>query len=312
MSRTLRIITRKSPLARAQTDLVCNAIKKIEPDINIEIEAVMSDGCEERFDGDLKQEGGKGMFVKGLEKALLENKADIAVHSMKDVPTDEELPKGLEISAVLPRGDIRDVVICKEADSFAELKEGSRIGTCSPRRAAQIKAAFPGFKILPLRGNVDTRIQKMKDGEVDAIILAKSGLDRLGLSSEITDVLQPDLMCPSASQGIVGIECRQDDVNTKKILARINHEHTFMCLQAEREMLKILQGDCFTAVGAHCEVTLSGENLRMIAMVASIDGREIIWSRQKMAYGKHLEIGRATAEDLLAQGAEALIRPKAA
>jgi hydroxymethylbilane synthase len=305
----IRVATRKSKMAVTQTKQVVRALEAANPGLECELVEMHSDGCYDKFKGNIKDAGGKGVFIKRLELALLNDEADIAVHSLKDVPTDEELPEGLEIAATVEREDRRDVAVCREGESFAGLKPGSRVGTSSIRRAAQIRANFPYLEVVPLRGNADTRIQKLDDGEVDAAILAKAGLERINLQHRIDMVFEPDILCPALTQGILAIECRSEDKDVIDALAKINHEHTFICAMAEREMLKKLQGNCLTPVGGYCEVTQSGENLRLIAMVAAEDGSEMVWTRQKMPYGQHLEIGRTAAEDLLSKGAAQFIKP---
>ena len=309
---SLRIATRKSRLACVQAEAVGKLLMEKNPNLSVEYVEIVSEGCFEKNQGDLKAIGGKGLFVKALQQALLEGKADIAVHSMKDFPTDEQAPEELVVPAVLPRADRRDVIISKNNTHLATLKDGTTVGTSSPRRAAQLKHNFPHLFTKPLRGNVETRIQKMNDGEVDAIILAKAGLDRLGLSSKITDVLEPDILCPAAGQGIVGMECRAADGNIIAALEELNHTETFTALKAERAMLTTLQADCYTAVGGYAEVTKSGENIRMIACVAAQDGSRLLWSRQKMPVTEPISLGKFIANDLLQQGAEKLLRPKAA
>ena len=306
MARKFKIVTRKSKLALIQVNLVIDALKAKNPDFECEIIEVLSQGCYDRFKGDIKELGGKGVFVKDLEKALLAEEADFAVHSMKDVPTDEDMPAGLEIPSVLKRADIRDVIVCREGDSLVSLKEGSVIGTSSVRRSSQVYANFPHLKTAPIRGNVDTRLQKLKNGEVDAIMLAKAGMDRLGLTDRITEVMEPDMIVPACSQGIVGIQCRSSDSETKALLESINHKETFICLEAERAMLEKLGGDCNTPVGGHCEITKGG-NLRLLAMVAAPDGSKIVRSRIKMSINNPIAVGHAAADELLEQGAMDLI-----
>lgn len=311
MARTFKIVTRKSKLALAQVELVVQQIKQAKPDFEYEIIEVLSQGCYDRFKGDLSTIGGKGVFVKDLEKALLAGEADFAVHSMKDVPTDEELPKGLEIPAVLERADIRDVIICREGESFVGLQEGAVIGTSSIRRSSQLHSGFPHLKTEPIRGNVDTRLLKLKEGEVDAVMLAKAGLDRLDMTDRITEVMEPDMIMPACTQGIVGIECRSDDDEVKEVLKLINHEPTMTCMRAERAMLEKLGGNCHTPIGGYCEITKGG-SLRLLALVAALDGSKIVRSRVKMPMDNPEAVGHAAAKELLDQGAADLICPKVA
>lgn len=304
--RTFRIASRRSKMALAQTNRVIDALKEVAPEHTYDIIEIVSDGCYDRFKGDLKELGGKGAFTKALDGAILGNDADMAMHSMKDVPTDEVLPDGLEIAAAMTRGDIRDVAVCREGQSFVGLKEGAKVGTSSIRRAAQIKAHFPHLNVVPLRGNADTRIKKVDDREIDAAILAKSGLERIGLAHRICEVFEPDMIMPSAAQGIVGVMCRSDDDDLKALLAKINDADTMACLTAERAMLTKLGGNCYTPVGGYCEVT-KNKNLRLIALVSSADGATMVRGRAKLEYANPKTLGYTVADELIEQGAQKLI-----
>lgn len=306
-ARTFRIATRRSKMALAQTHAIIDALKAKAPQHAYELVEIVSDGCYDRFKGDLKQLGGKGAFTRALDVAILNGEADMAMHSMKDVPTDEDLAKGLVIGAAMPRGDIRDVAVCRQGESFVGLKAGAKVGTSSIRRAAQIKAHFPHLTIVPLRGNADTRIGKVDSKEVDAAILAKAGLERIGLEGRISEVFEPDMMMPSCAQGIVGVTCRADDEDLKALLKDINCEDSYTCLMAERAMLIDLGGNCHTPVGGYCEIT-KNRNLRLIALVASADGSTVIRGRAKMGFDEGVALGRDVAKQLLDQGAEKIIK----
>lgn len=306
MARTFRIASRRSKMALAQTNRIIAELKKVAPEHEYVIHEVVSDGDYEKYKGDLKQIGGKGAFVKALESDLLEGKADMAMHSMKDVPGDVDLPEGLVIPAMLERDDLRDAVVCRDGESFVGLKTGARVGTSSVRRAAQIRMAFPHLEVVPLRGNADTRVGKVDSGEVDAAILALAGLRRIGLENRVSEVFEPDTMLPCVGQGVVGVECKEDDAEAMALLARINHEETFACVTAERAMLKVLQGSCHTPIAGYCVVT-ANRNLRLIAMVSSMDGREVVRGRQKLAFEQVEELGQDVAQQLLEQGAKRLI-----
>lgn len=306
MSRTFRIASRRSKMALAQTNRIIAELKKVAPEHDYVIHEVVADGDYEKFKGDLKQIGGKGAFVKALEIDLLNGKADMAMHSMKDVPGDVDLPDGLVIPAMLARDDLRDAVICRAGETFVGLKAGARVGTSSVRRGAQLKMAFPHLDIVPLRGNADTRVAKVDAREVDAAILAVAGLRRIGLEHRISEVFEPDMMLPCVGQGVVGVECRADDAVVMELLGKINHGDTFTCITAERAMLKVLQGNCHTPIGGYCEIT-ANRNLRLIALVSSLDGAEVMRGRNKMPFDKPVELGRAVAEELLAQGAKRLL-----
>tara|TARA_R110000868_G_scaffold218576_1_gene468972 strand:+ start:116801 stop:117730 length:930 start_codon:yes stop_codon:yes gene_type:complete len=302
MTRTLRIGTRRSRLALIQTEMVRKAIEKVAPDISFEIIEYTTTG--DKFLGDLSKVGGKGVFVKEIEDAMLKGEIDIAMHSMKDMPN--HLPEGLVVAGVLPRDDIRDAAICKDGVAFEALAAGSKIGTSSLRRSSQLNRNFPHLTVVPLRGNLDTRLNKLKQGEVDAIILAKAGLDRMAWNDKISLVFEPDMMLPAVGQGAVGIECKASDTELLDIIKMVNCEKTFTCVTAEREMSLLLGGNCQTPIAGFCEVT-KGHNLRFIAHVTSPDGSKIVRAREKMPYDEPKALGRKIAEDLLSQGAQTLI-----
>lgn len=304
MSRVLRVGTRKSKLAIVQTENVIAKLKESNPDLRCEIVHISTTG--DKFMGDLNKVGGKGVFVKEIEEALLNSTIDMAVHSMKDVPYD--MTEGLTIASMLERDDIRDVAICKTAISFIDLEEGEKIGTSSLRRASQIKASFPYLEIVPIRGNIHTRLQKMEDGEVSAVVLAKAGIDRMDWSDKITVVFEPDMLCPAIGQGAIGIQCREDDELVKEDLAKINHKDTFTCVSTERIVIRTLEGTCQTPIGGFCEVTKGG-NLRMIALVATPDGSKIVRSRHKLPYEDAEVLGEVVAKDLINQGALEMLSP---
>lgn len=306
MARTFRIASRRSKMALAQTNRIIAELKKVAPEHSYEIHEVVADGDYEKFKGDLKQIGGKGSFVKALERDLLAGKADMAMHSMKDVPGDVDVPEGLVIPAMLERDDFRDAVVCRDGESFAALKAGAKVGTSSVRRAAQIRLAFPHLEVVPLRGNADTRVAKLDSRDVDAAILALAGLRRIGMEHRVSDVFEPDTMLPCVGQGVVGVECKADDAEAVALLERINHADTFACVAAERAMLKVLQGNCHTPIGGYCVVT-ANRNLRLIAMVSSMDGQQVVRGRHKLPFDQAEALGQAVAQQLLEQGAAKLI-----
>lgn len=309
MSRTFRIATRRSKMAMVQTNAIIAALQKAAPEHTYVAYEVVADGDYDKFQGDLKRlgiaGGGKGAFVKALEIALLEGRAEMAMHSMKDVPGEVDLPDGLVIPAMLERQDVRDAVVCRAGESLASLKPGSKIGSSSVRRAAQMRRAFPQFEIVPLRGNADTRVAKVDGFDVDAAILSYAGLGRIGLQHRVTDVLEPDLMLPAVGQGAVGIECRADDTEALRVLALINHADTFTCVNTERTMLKLLQGSCHTPIAGVAR-RVGGEIL-FEALVASLDGSEILHSDAQMPYADSEKLGETVARDLLAKGANRLL-----
>lgn len=307
MGRTFRIATRRSKMALAQTNRVIDLLKAVAPEHEYLLHEVVSDGDYEKYKGDLKKIGGKGAFVKALEIDLLNGKADMAMHSMKDVPGDVDLPEGLTIPCMLARDDIRDAVVCRVGESFVGLKPGAKVGTSSVRRAAQLRMAFPHLEIVPLRGNADTRVGKVDSGEVDAAVLANAGLARIGLSHRVSEVFEPDMMMPAIGQGAVGVECRSDDAEAVALLQKISDPETFACVSAERAMLRVLQGSCHTPIAGYCVVT-ANRNLRLLALVSSPDGTEVLRAREKMPYDQTRDLGEAVARDLLEQGAARLLQ----
>jgi hydroxymethylbilane synthase len=301
--KTLKLGTRRSKLALVQARLVKERIESTLDDIQVEIIEFVTTGDKSQAWGNQAKLSGKGDFTKEIEDALLDKSIDLAAHSMKDVPI--HMPKGLVIKAVLERHDPRDVYISNNYD-FEMLPEGSAVGTGAIRRVSQLKNMFPNLDVKPIRGNVETRIQKMKDGEFDAIILAKAGLDLLGLEKEIHTVFEPDLMLPALAQGIVGVECREDDETACEALAAINHAETWACVTAERSLLEKLGGDCKTPVAGYCQATAGG-NLRLIAMVSSCDGQTVYRSREKMPDDSAYALGQHVADILIEQGADKVI-----
>ncbi|MDD9912820.1 MAG: hydroxymethylbilane synthase [Alphaproteobacteria bacterium] len=306
MSRTFRIATRQSKMAMFQTNLAIKLLQKAAPEYTFEAVPMTSDGCYERFKGDLKTIGGKGAFVKALELAMLAREADIAMHSFKDVPTDEDLPEGLIIPCTLEREDPRDAVVCREGESLAALPNGAKIGTSSVRRASQIKQAMPHLNVVPLRGNADTRVAKVDSKEVDAAVLAYAGLCRIDLKHRVTDVFEPDIMMPAVSQGAVCLECRDNDQEALEVLSRINHQPTFTVTTAERSMLTALGGSCHTPIAGWC--TYQGDTeLQLTGMVASLDGNRIIRATHNGTADNPAALGEVVAQDLLTQGAREIL-----
>ena len=304
MGKTYRIGTRGSKMALGQTQKIIDRLTETSPENTYEAVVIKTTG--DKFMGDLKKIGGKGLFVKEIEQALLNGDVEMAMHSMKDVPGDVEMPECLIIPAMLERDDIRDVAVCRKGETFIGLEEGSKVGTSAPRRAAALQNAFPYLEIVPIRGAADTRVAKLDTGEVDALIMAKSGLERIGYTSRISEVFEPDMLCPAIAQGVVGIQCRDSDKDVIELLEKVNHKDTFTCVTTERILLKKLQGDCHTPIAGFCEVTKGG-NLRFIALVSSPDGQQVVRAREKMAYEDFEKLGEKVAEDLISQGADEII-----
>ncbi len=245
--------------------------------------------------------GLKGVFTKEIEEALLDGRIDLAVHSLKDLPT--ELPPGLMLSAVPEREDPRDALVGKP---LAELEPGDRVGTSSLRRAAQLRFLQPGLDIQDIRGNVETRLRKLDEGGYDAILLACAGLHRLELSDRITEALEPDVMAPAVGQGALGIEIRDDDAETAALMLRLEHRETRLAVEAERALLDALGGGCQVPLGAHAVV--EGETLRLTAAVAAPDGATLIRDETSGQAAQAAGLGRALAESLLQKGAADLIQ----
>ena len=296
---TIKIGTRGSPLALTQVEMVRGALAKAHPELQTEVVIIKTSGDWRPEVGEARlsaEEGGKGLFAKEIEQALLAGKIDAAVHSMKDM--ESVLPQGLTIAHMLPREDARDVLIVSDPaariSSLDDLPKGARVGTASVRREAILKSLRPDLEIVPLRGNVQTRIEKCRSGQVDATLLAYAGLKRLDLAHEIACIFETDQMVPSAGQGAVGIETRIDDKSVMAIFSQISCSQTLKRVTAEREVLKLLDGSCHTPVGVYA--VFEGDLMRLKAQIWSLDGKRT-FSEIKSA-----EIG--TAKEAAAFGAE--------
>ena len=252
------------------------------------------------LDRALNKVGGKGLFIKELEHAMLEDRADIAVHSMKDVPA--TMPDGFTIAAVLERADPRDALVGRK---LSELADGARVGTSSLRRAAQLRLARPDLDIQPLRGNVNTRLSKLDDGEFDAILLACAGLQRLGMAERITEPLPVDVMLPAVGQGVVGIECRADRPALRALLGRLNDATAMAAISAERSVARTLEATCHSPLGVHA--TIDDGTLRLSALLASPDGTRVLREDGAAPAGRGERLGRAIAQRMLDAGAADLI-----
>ncbi len=303
MRRAFRIGTRGSKLALWQANFISNLISEKYPELRTEIQIIKTTG-DAMLSSPLSEIGGKGVFVKEIEDGLLSQKIDIAVHSMKDLPT--ILPEGLCIGAVAKRHDPRDVLLSKKGLTLSQLPEGAKVGTGSLRRASQLLHYRPGFKIVSIRGNVDTRIRKLRESdEYDAIVLAMAGLERLGLGEEVTEIIDPEVMLPAPGQGIIAIECREEDIETMDILRAINHNETELQAISERAFLLKLGGDCNVPVG--CYALLRKESIKLSGIISSPDGKVII---KKEAYGSRDEaqqLGGQLAELVLADGGDKIL-----
>ncbi|WJW76865.1 hydroxymethylbilane synthase [Thiohalobacter sp. IOR34] len=295
---TIRIATRKSALALWQAEHVRAGLEALHPGLKVEL-LTMSTRGDKILDSPLAKVGGKGLFVKELEQAMLEGRADIAVHSMKDVPV--EMPDGLELAVILEREDPRDAFVSNRHASFEDLPQGAVVGTSSLRRQCQLRAARPDLLIHDLRGNVNTRLDKLDAGDYDAIILACAGLKRLGFGARIRQTLGPDQVLPAIGQGAVGIECRSDDEAVKALIAPLAHAETSLRLRAERAFNSRLMGGCQVPIAGYAEIEHGVVLLR--GLVGRPDGSEIILGDISGRPEDGEELGRVLAEDLLARGA---------
>lgn len=292
----LTIATRESALALWQAYYVRDAVTKYSPETSVILNGMTTRG-DKILDTPLAKIGGKGLFVKELEVAMLEGRADIAVHSMKDVPM--AFPEGLELGVICPREDPRDAFVSNHFSSLESLPQNSRVGTSSLRRSCQLKAQRPDLQIIDLRGNVNTRLAKLDDGQYDAIILASAGLKRLGFQDRITEVLDEQFMLPAGGQGAVGIELRTDDAATQKLIAPLHCETTARCVLAERAMNRHLNGGCQVPIA--CFAILENDEIWLRGRVGSLDGTVMLKAEGR---GNNPEaLGVEVAEALLAQGA---------
>ena len=321
--RKIIIATRGSKLALWQAEWVKAQLEKNNPDLEVELKKIKTTG-DKILDVPLAQVGGKGLFVKEIEDALLKKKADLAVHSMKDVPTD--LPEGLHLAAICKREDPRDALITAISDqqsaisrkkrikSFKDLPKGALIGTSSLRRICQLLNKRPDLKITHLRGNLDTRLRKLDEGQFDGIILAAAGLKRLGWQKRITESLSASISIPAIGQGAVGIECRVDDVFINKLLKKLDHRTTSVCVRAERAFLKKLEGGCQVPIAAYARIIsqksikdlkIKTQNSTLVinGLVGSLDGKTLIKGSKKGRPADAESLGNKLAEILLSKGA---------
>lgn len=300
--KTLKIVTRKSPLAMWQAEHVRALLLDYHDDLNVVLIGVQTQG-DKILDTPLAKIGGKGLFVKELENALLDHRADLAVHSMKDVTVD--MPDGLALPVILEREDPRDVLIANYPTTLADLPHTARIGTSSLRRQCQIKNLRPDIEILSLRGNVGTRLGKLERGDYDAIILAAAGVIRLGLSDKITQFIDSDTLLPAIGQGAIGIQCRAEDDATLALINPFNHEDTHIRVLAERAVNRRLFGGCQVPVAGFAELTADQIHLR--ALVGEVDGSNMIRGEIRGTSEKAEILGTQLANALLARGADQIL-----
>jgi hydroxymethylbilane synthase len=299
----IRIATRKSPLAMWQAEHVKAALEAAHPGIKVELLGMTTKG-DRILDTPLAKIGGKGLFIKELEVGMLEGTADIAVHSMKDVPV--EFPEGLELAVIMEREDPRDAFVSNDFETIDNLPEGATVGTASLRRQCQLQARRPDLKITPLRGNVNTRLAKLDNGDYDAIILAAAGLLRLGFRDRVRAFIEPEESLPAIGKGAIGIECRSDDERIKALIAPLHHAETSTRLAAERAMNERLSGGCQVPIAGHA--TLEGETLTIHGLVGEPDGSRIIRANRSGPSAEAVALGTAVADELLENGADAILK----
>lgn len=300
--RNIVVGTRKSKLALTQTDWVIDQLQKLELPYEFEVKKIVTKG-DKILDVTLSKVGGKGLFIKEIEDALYSGEIDIAVHSMKDMPA--ETPEGLTIGCIPIREDHRDAYIANDNVPFHELPEGAVVGTSSLRRAAQVLAARPDIHIKSIRGNIDTRLRKLKEEDFDAIVLATAGLKRMGWTDDyITEYLEPDVCVPAVGQGALAIECREEDKEILDLLQHLNHEYTYKTVIAERTFLDLLDGGCQVPIGGYAY--LDGEDVVLTAMVGSPDGETIL--KEQVRGTDSVEVGRDAADRIKARGGAEIIQ----
>jgi len=298
----LRISTRKSPLALWQAEHVRSRLMAMHPGLEVELVKMSTEG-DRILDAPLAKVGGKGLFVKELEQALLDGRADIAVHSLKDVTVN--LPVGLHIPVIGEREDPRDAFVSNKFDALAALPKGARVGTSSLRRTCQLRALYPQLEIVSLRGNVNSRLTKLDGGEFDAIILACAGLKRLGLGERIRVELAPEILLPAVGQGAICIECRMADFAIERLIAPLHHRTTAIRVAAERALNARLEGGCQVPIAAYAE--LNDDVLRLRALVGEPDGSHVIRGEIEGDAARAEALGVDLANELLTRGARAIL-----
>jgi hydroxymethylbilane synthase len=302
---TVRIATRESALALWQAEYVKTQLEHFHPNITVVLVPMTTKG-DIWLDTPLAKIGGKGLFVKELEVAMLEDRADIAVHSMKDLPID--FPPGLDLEVICPREDPRDAFVSNTYASLSELPQGAIVGTSSLRRQCQLKAKRPDLDIRDLRGNVNTRLRKLDEGQYDAIILAAAGLIRLKMSERIAQTIEPEEMLPANGQGAVGIECRINDENIKALLAPLECNTTRIRVLTERAMNKALEGGCQVPIASYSVISTDGKEVHLRGLVGAVDGSKIIESEITGPIEQGEVLGHTLAQELLSRGADRILK----
>lgn len=299
----IRIVSRDSPMALAQVERVRAGLAELHPGIRTEVVPVKTTG--DKWLGDLQQVDGKGAFTKEVDAALLTGHADLAVHCVKDVPADRPLPAGTTFAAFLRRDDIRDALIHPGGLGLDDLPAGTRVGTSSVRRVAQLSASYPHLECVPFRGNANRRLAKLHAGEVDALLLAVAGLERIGRTDVITEVLSVETMCPPLGAGILALQCREDDTATIDVVSDLNHPETYREAMAERMFLHVLQGHCNSPIAGFA--TAGPDELWLRGRVFSSDGKTVLDARESAGRLTPPDLGTSVALALLRQGARDLI-----
>ncbi|MDG2018373.1 MAG: hydroxymethylbilane synthase [Porticoccaceae bacterium] len=300
----VRIATRKSPLALWQAEYVKRQLLLHHPDLQVELVAMSTRG-DKLLDAPLAKVGGKGLFVKELEVAMLEGRADIAVHSMKDVPM--AFPEGLALSVICEREDPTDAFVSNQYSELSQLPKNAVVGSSSLRRQSQIRAKYPNLSIKDLRGNVNTRLDKLDSGEYDALILASAGLIRLDMANRIASRLDTDLCLPAGGQGAVGIECRSDDSAILALLEPLHHSDTACCVIAERAVNRRLQGGCQVPIACYAELNSKDQVISLRGLVGSVDGETLLEASITGPASDAEQLGQALADKLLSMGAGAIL-----
>ena len=300
--KTIRIGTRKSDLAMWQAREVSDALTKTFPGLNVEIVKISTKG-DAVLDVALSKIGDKGLFTREIELALTDGRIDMAVHSLKDLPT--ALPEGLVVGGVLPRGEVRDVLISTQKLSLKEMPDGARVGTSSLRRQAQLLHSNPKLEVVDIRGNVNTRLRKMKEGHCDALLMAGAGILRLGLDDEISEFIDPSVILPAVSQGAVAVEIRENDPEMEAFLKGINDRATWQAAMAERAFLRTIEGGCQVPVGCYSQAT--DFSIRLTGMVASVDGKQLLRESVEGGLQDAETMASGLAENLLSQGGKEIL-----
>ncbi|MEQ1451490.1 hydroxymethylbilane synthase [Acinetobacter seifertii] len=301
--KTLKIATRQSPLALWQAEHIRARLQELHPDLTVELVKFVTQG-DKILDTPLAKIGGKGLFVKELEAALLDGRADLAVHSMKDVPM--ALPEGLTLAVICEREDPLDAFVSNNFEKFADLPQGARVGTSSLRRKSQILKQRPDLQIIDLRGNVGTRLGKLDDGQYDAIILASAGLKRLGLENRIRHTIEPNVSLPAVGQGALGLECRADDQDVLALIQPLLHIETDVCVRAERAFNAYLEGGCQVPIAGYA--TLQDGKIHIEGRVGSPDGQTLLRAEMTDEAHNAQQLGENLARNLLEQGAGDLLK----